>query len=125
MNNSMKSAVLAITLATASMKAANLNANVPMEFQIGKQMHRAGAYQIAPQRPGVVILKTADGAAVGVRIMQVQTTDSRETRNSITFARNAKGNFEFAGYCISGVGCWASGIAPASSKIEVAMFTGK
>ena len=124
MKTSLKSLILAAAVA-ASINAATLEGNVPMKFQVGKQMHGAGAYQISPQRPGVVTMKTVDGRAVGVRIMPVQTENERAARNSITFARNAKGNFELAGYCISAVGCWASGTAKASNNVEVAMFIGK
>ena len=128
MKHSMKSAVLAITLAAASINAATLKGNVPVVFQTGNQMHPAGAYEVAHKGAGIVSIKTANGAAVGIRMMSVQTEDERTVKNSLTFTRDAKGNFQFAGYCVAGVGCWANGASQPSSssnKIEVAMFSSK
>jgi len=112
---------------SASSSLIRLNGNVPVVFQTGNQMHPAGAYEVAHGSPGIVSIKAVDGAAIGIPMMAAQTEDERTVKNSLTFARNAKGNFQLAGYCISSVGCWANSPSKSTTdnQIEVAMVTGK
>lgn len=128
----MKSAALAITLAAASMtvsSAAELAGNVPVDFRMGKATHRAGVYHVAHRAPGVVTVKTADGAAVGIQMLSVQTENWEQAkRNTLSFRRDKKGEFQLTGYCISGQGCWESRNAATAANdngIEIAMIVGK
>jgi hypothetical protein len=130
MKTSMKSAaLLAITLASASMRAAEMVGNVPVDFRVGKATAPAGVYFIVPQRAGIVSVKTAEHKLLGFQMLGMQTADSNHNQgNGLRFQLDRDGHYQLTGYCLARQGCWERKMeAPArnAQPIEVAMATKK
>ena len=112
--------VAALSLATVlNSYAADLTANVPVDFKATGVAAAAGTYRLAVQRPGIVIVKTDAGKNIAIAMLPVQTS-SNPSKSTLKFSRR-NGGFHLSGYCLAGSGCWSSMQSPVEEKIEIAL----
>ena len=111
--SSLRAAAVALSFFSAASVILNaqaniLTGNIPVAFQFDKNTSApAGAYELLIPRPGVLLVRTMDGATKGLTMLPVQTSHTAN-RATLTLQRQNDGGYRLSGYCSPNSGCWIS-----------------